>query len=570
MSINKQHSSNKSLESNKSLSDELNFDPHKDPEIPFSVRFRDNIPVANNHNAQQNEHDNVTPAAPNPIRFLRPLVEWIYPQGNNECFLEEVTTQNNSRTFTIDPSQTTVIPIIEGEIVPTRRCFIKIFSFRVFDDNFLFKTNPSILIVALIITLTAGLAGGLLYSSNKEFSLFSKDQTHSISPSEIPTFAPTFDARTMNITESLLSFTGAIILEADSPQNRALTWILYEDGMNLSHESSNLVQRYTLMVLYFSMSGDHWINKDGYGTDRHECDWYGTRCIRKEAVARIQLENNNLVGKLPQEIGFLSQLREISFRFNRISGSIPTTIGLLKYLQINMLDENNLSGTIPEEIGNCPSLTRLLVRVNRLSGTIPSSLGSLRSLGHLSLRGNQLSGTIPSSFSELKLLHILSLNKNKLTGTIPAELGMCQFFELLNLEENKLNGSVPSSLGNLEFLKILKLSNNILSGTIPKEFGMLSNLDILHMKNNHLTGTIPGFIGSPSELKELILSNNMISGTIPFTLGRFDNLNKLQLHENMLTGEVNEKICELRMLSMTTDCLGTEPEISCTCCTGCY
>ena len=57
------------------------------------------------------------------------------------------------------------------------------------------------------------------------------------------------------------------------------------------------------------------------------------------------------------------------------------------------MNQNQLSGSIPLEIGNMKSLIFLSLETNHLSCLIPISLGSLRNLTILHLYNNQLSGT---------------------------------------------------------------------------------------------------------------------------------------------------------------------------------
>jgi len=493
------------------------------------------------------------------LQPLRPLVEWIYPDHytrsdsedrSNESLQqqESSTIERIPSTVIVDPSQTIIIPTIDGEIVKPRRCYIKIFGLRICDDNFLTKINPCILFIILIIGLAAGLTGGLLHSPVGALShVESNDVPFTRSPSVVPSMSPSFDARTMNITEILLSVSGDVIYDIDSPQNKASRWILYEDEMILTYESSNLVQRYALMVLYYSISGEEWNNNDGYGSEKHECDWYGVGCNNFSLqLVIIHLERNNLDGKIPQEIGSIRQLRKCFLKFNRIDGSIPSSIGMLMQLELLNIEQNDISGTIPDEMKNCRSLQIIRAGVNELIGTIPTFLEYLRFLQIIDLNNNKLTGTLPSNLSNVQLLRILKLDENKLIGTIPSELGKYQFLEFLDLGNNQLEGTIPSSLSNIGSLIGLLLENNILSGTIPKELAMLTNF------------------------REILICNNRLTGTIPSSFDHLHNLHTLVLHGNMITGEISEKLCSFSIWRLTSDCLGIEPEVSCLCCTHCF
>ena len=60
-----------------------------------------------------------------------------------------------------------------------------------------------------------------------------------------------------------------------------------------------------------------------------------------------------------------------------------------------------LSGVIPESIGNLTKLTELSLKGNNLSGKIPESIGNLISLITLVSHNNELSGHIPESICQI-------------------------------------------------------------------------------------------------------------------------------------------------------------------------
>eukprot|EP01084_Bolivina_argentea_P220713 374000_1 len=102
------------------------------------------------------------------------------------------------------------------------------------------------------------------------------------------------------------------------------------------------------------------------------------------------------------------------------------------------LDNNNLNGTIPNNIGNLTSLGYLTLHFNQLTGTIPNNIGKLESLSWLILSNNQLTGTIPNNICNLTLLYILYLSNNQLTGTIPNNICNLTLLYILYLSNNQL------------------------------------------------------------------------------------------------------------------------------------
>ena len=71
------------------------------------------------------------------------------------------------------------------------------------------------------------------------------------------------------------------------------------------------------------------------------------------------------------------------------SYSIETTFILI-------LNNKELSGSIPPEIGNLNNLTSLDLHCNQLTGLIPPEIGNLTNLTNLNLDNNQLTGIIPN------------------------------------------------------------------------------------------------------------------------------------------------------------------------------
>ena len=74
---------------------------------------------------------------------------------------------------------------------------------------------------------------------------------------------------------------------------------------------------------------------------------------------------------------------------------------LRSYLKGLYVNDNQLIGTIPSELGQLTDVERLSLNNNQLSGAIPSELGQLSNLVRLYLNENQLSGALPSELGQL-------------------------------------------------------------------------------------------------------------------------------------------------------------------------
>jgi len=199
-----------------------------------------------------------------------------------------------------------------------------------------------------------------------------------------------------------------------------------------------------LVALHHSTNGPAWRDHSGWLTTNAPCSWYGVGC-REGRVWRLNLENNQL------------------------SGAIPAQLGNLRHLEGAALGDNYLSGHLPSELGGMLRLYNLWAWGNQLSGGIPAELSDLTGLRSISLSDNQLSGTIPPTLGDLTLLRELSLDNNRLSGPVPPELGNLPHLSYLQLHNNQLSGSIPQTFGSARWRWAwLTLSSNPLSGALPQ------------------------------------------------------------------------------------------------------
>ena len=137
-----------------------------------------------------------------------------------------------------------------------------------------------------------------------------------------------------------------------------------------------------------------------------------------------------------------------------LTGRIPPEIGQLWGLLVFTSRNNQLSGEIPRELGNLPNLRQIILKSGRLSGRIPPELGNLRKLRVLILRRHQLSGEIPRELGNLRNLNLLNLTLNRLSGELPRELeNMTRLGKVLLFDAgdtgNKFVGCIPAGLRNV-------------------------------------------------------------------------------------------------------------------------
>ena len=225
-----------------------------------------------------------------------------------------------------------------------------------------------------------------------------------------------------------------------------------------------------------------------------------------------------------------------------LSGRIPAELGLLSQLSLLQLTDNELQGTIPPELGGLGKLELLILAGNDISGEIPADLADLASLSHMSLTGNDLSGNIPPELSSLTKLRSLYLDDNRLSGAIPGALGRLPNLRFMHINDNQLSGAIPSELGDMSTLEVLSLDGNRLTGVIPAELGNILTLEVLSLDGNLLEGAIPIALGRLANLEVLSLAQNRLSGDIPAELGAIPNLTTLSLHSNELSGCIPKEL----------------------------
>jgi Leucine-rich repeat (LRR) protein len=138
------------------------------------------------------------------------------------------------------------------------------------------------------------------------------------------------------------------------------------------------IERAALIALYDATNGPGWTDNSGWvtATVGTECTWYGVACVA-DLVNSLHLENNQLSGSIPPELGNTNLAYTLSLANNLLTGSIPPELGDLVGLDQLYLQNNQLTGSIPPELGNITRLQYLDLSANQLTGSIPPVRGNL-------------------------------------------------------------------------------------------------------------------------------------------------------------------------------------------------
>ncbi|CAB9511129.1 Leucine Rich Repeat [Seminavis robusta] len=445
-----------------------------------------------------------------------------------------------------------------------------------------FSVSCLVLIVIVVILV----AVVVLTPGNNEESSYPHSTNHDDFSATTPTRAPSPAASTTlhgSILDLLPQCTVRSIEEdPESPQAQAFQWLWddIEQGDYLydsSEEEGQMIQRFALATLYFATNGDLWTtNSNWLNHSVHECDWFqqssfSLRDKRSKFISgyfeefknisgapschnhsglyqHLWLDQNNLVGSIPEELFLLTSLETLSIGRNRIEGTISTRVGQLTQLEGLVINGHAKVGTIPTEIGLLTKMRGLGLNTNELEGIFPTELWKLTNLQTILFGENpNLKGSIPSEIALMTNLRWLNMDSTHFSGTMPSELGLLQKAELIVFVANRLSGSLPTELGLLSGVGMFSVSQNQHSGTLPSELGLMTSLTILSLRDNQFSGEIPSEFGLLTSLSDFLnLQNNqLLSGTIPTQLGLLTKLHELEIQGNVLSGQVPSEFGQL-------------------------
>ncbi|CAL4951778.1 unnamed protein product [Urochloa decumbens] len=116
--------------------------------------------------------------------------------------------------------------------------------------------------------------------------------------------------------------------------------------------------------------------------------------------------------------GYQGELYQVATVLTYKGSEVPFE-KILRTLAFLDVSNNALQGRIPENIGELVLLLVVNMSHNSFTGPIPPQLGHLRQLESLDLSSNELSGEIPQELASLDFLTVLNLSENKLLGPIP-------------------------------------------------------------------------------------------------------------------------------------------------------
>ena len=161
--------------------------------------------------------------------------------------------------------------------------------------------------------------------------------------------------------------------------------------------------REALAALYHATDGPNWKRNSNWLSEAPLGRWNLVHTNPRGRVTVLALQENQMRGEIPPQLGDMEDLLILSLDGNELHGEIPPELGRLVNLDTLMLGDNQLSGEIPAELGRLTNLVSLRLNNNQLTGEIPPELADLPKLSMLMLGGNQLTGCIPDGLGKLMM-----------------------------------------------------------------------------------------------------------------------------------------------------------------------
>lgn len=274
------------------------------------------------------------------------------------------------------------------------------------------------------------------------------------------------------------------------------------------------------------------------------------------------MHGDGFTGRLPDNIGNMTELRLLCLGGNRLKGQIPRSISRLNKLYY--LDLRNTPGMMHgylSDLFSISSLTLLSVSGVKLIGEMPSMLPA--NLVSLVLPGNSISGKFPQTIPEINKLEALNLANNELTGDIPGQLLLLPHMKMIDLSQNKFSSinkgkpwlikknfsarakSYVSLAGNrnlnielASFMEILgggplvlNLSNCDIDSPLPARVFYFT-MTTCDLHKNKFYGEIPDIFGDTSVLTYFDISSNNLSGGFPLGIQTLISLQFLDISGN--------------------------------------
>eukprot|EP01038_Epipyxis_sp_PR26KG_P005263 gene5263-7313_t len=350
---------------------------------------------------------------------------------------------------------------------------------------------------------------------------------------------------------------------------------LYNAGFDYELEQE------VLLTLYNSCNGPNWKLKTNWCSSSIPMkEWYGITVEQDrhgyDRIVGIDLNNNNLIGNIPERIWALSKLKKIFLNNNKLSGIITKPV--IKRFQINNIEydlSNNKQLIIPNELKydkndgimnesvlnssneeKKQSISPTIGIIPPPSGTNASHISIITAFDNLFDNNNNSNNNNNFNNNNISSNESYDAFHNEYDDT--ERLALIDLFNSTNGSQwknnNNWNTFQPIStwygITTNKYGRVIKinLSSNHLYGSLNDSLSSIDNLIELDLRFNQLFGSIPLSLAHCYQLEKIYLHANKLSGSIPTSLSKLKELKVLDLRSNQLIDEVPKNLNSLTKL----------------------
>lgn len=217
-------------------------------------------------------------------------------------------------------------------------------------------------------------------------------ELETLNTSESTYFYVTINGEYRSETIWLVSNYSALELTFISNETNEFIFHLVKDPRSTNRPTINAFEYYTIHPTHTATNSQDiealGAIKSKYGIKGWISDpcylipWNGLGCdysSQANKISEINLSGRNLTGSVPKEIGQLTALVSVSLENNNLIGPLPDLSGLIMLERLH-LQNNSLNGSLPDWLFNLNNLKELFIQNNNFSGVIPWQLFDKTSL----------------------------------------------------------------------------------------------------------------------------------------------------------------------------------------------
>ena len=353
-----------------------------------------------------------------------------------------------------------------------------------------------------------------------------------------------------------------------------------------------LSDREILEILYEATGGDDWTDNTNWLSDADLDEWYGVNAYQDQ-VNGLRLRENNLVGRIPPELGALGNLFRLDLKNNQLSGPIAAELSKFEGLRDMFLSGNaGITGRLPPELGYTGGLKYFTVDRTSLSGRVPLTFANLnltrfyfdkdgpcipaalqswvdsipQGVGEYAICADRIIIDPPSLYIEARSLgdtvRLAAAVIGAAGDTVPdavitwssadTTIARVDFTGLVTTADygtTEITATSESLTATANVEIVFKLSNRQVLDTLYRVTGGENWTDTTNwMSDEPLAEWFGVETNDSGAVVGLSLDNNNLTGEIPRLLAELDDLVTLDLSGNTLTGKIPRELQELQQL----------------------